>query len=94
MIDAIRMLLQALLVALGAVPLPYALTAGGALGVAAILVATTVLVVALAVLMPRFGIRSAPHPRRAIDVSTLLAQSDPDAAGHPRPRAPGVAPAA
>ena len=62
--------------------------------VAAILVATTVLVVALAVLMPRFGIRSAPHPRRAIDVSTLLAQSDPDAAGHPRPRAPGVAPAA
>jgi hypothetical protein len=94
MIDAIRMLLQALLVALGAVPLPDALTAGGVLGVAAILVATTVLVVALAVLMPRFGIRSAPHPRRAIDVSTLLAQSDPDAAGHPRPRAPGVAPAA
>ena len=94
MIDAIRMLLQALLVALGAVPLPDALTAGGVLGVAAILVAATVLVVALAVLMPRFGIRSAPHPRRAIDVSTLLAQSDPDAAGHPRPRAPGVAPAA
>ena len=94
MTDAIRMLLQALLVALGAVPLPDALTAGGVLGVAAILVATTVLVVALAVLMPRFGIRSAPHPRRAIDVSTLLAQSDPDAAGHPRPRAPGVAPAA
>jgi len=94
MTDAIRMLLQALLVALGAVPLPDALTAGGVLGVAAVLVATTVLVVALAVLMPRFGIRSAPHPRRAIDVSTLLAQSDPDAAGHPRPRAPGVAPAA
>ncbi|GAA2885700.1 MULTISPECIES: DUF6412 domain-containing protein [Microbacterium] len=94
MIDAIRMLLHALLVALGAVPLPDALTAGGVLGIAAILVAATVLVIALAVLMPRFGIRSAPHPRRAIDVSTLLAQSDPDAAGHPRPRAPGVAPAA
>jgi len=29
------------------------------------------------------------HPRRARDVSAPLAQSDPDAAGHPRPRAPG-----
>ena len=28
------------------------------------------------------------------DVSTLLSQSDPDAAGHPRPRAPGAATAA
>lgn len=31
------------------------------------------------------------HPRAEIDPCTLLAQSDPDAAGHPRPRAPGVA---
>jgi len=36
----------------------------------------------------------APHPLRAIDIGTLLTQSDPDAAGHPRPRAPGVATAA
>lgn len=36
----------------------------------------------------------APHPLRAIDVGVLLTQSDPDAAGHPRPRAPGVATAA
>lgn len=34
-------------------------------------------------------------PRAPIDVSILVAQSDPDAAGHPRPRAPGrAAPAA
>ncbi len=28
------------------------------------------------------------HPRRAIDVSAAVPQSDPDAPGHPRPRAP------
>lgn len=31
------------------------------------------------------------RPRRAIDVSTLVSQSDPDASGHARPRAPGSA---
>lgn len=94
MIDTIGMLLRTLLAALGAVPLPDGLTAGGMLGVAAVLLAATVLVIALTLLTPPFGIRSAAHPRRAIDVSTLLSQSDPDAAGHPRPRAPGFAPAA
>ena len=93
MIDAIGMMLRTLLVALGAVPLPDGLAAGGMLGIAAVLVATTVLVIVLAVLMPRFGIRSTPHPRRAISESALVAQSDPDADGHPRPRAPGVVPA-
>lgn len=34
---------------------------------------------------------TSPHPLRAIDVSTRLTQSDPDAAGHARPRAPGAA---
>lgn len=91
---AISTLIQLLLTALGAVPLPSTLTAGGMLGVAAILVAVTVIALALALVTPQWGIRSAPHPRRAIDVSTLLAQSDPDASGHPRPRAPGVALAA
>ncbi len=93
MIDAIGMMLRTLLVALGAVPLPDGLAAGGMLGIAAFLVAATVLAIALALLTPRFGIRPAPHPRRAISASALLAQSDPDADGHPRPRAPGVAPA-
>lgn len=83
-------LLQVMLTALGAVPVPDAMLAGGMLGIAAIFVALTALTIALAVVAPHTRIRSAPHPRRAIDVSTLLAQSDPDAAGHPRPRAPGV----
>jgi len=93
MIESIRTLLQLMLTALGAVPLPSGLEAGGMLGIAAVLVAVAVIAVGLALVAPLFGIRSAPHPRRAIDVSTLLTQSDPDAAGHPRPRAPGVAPA-
>lgn len=63
------------------------------LSMAAVLVAVAVIAVSVALVAPLFGIRSTPHPRRAIDVSTLLAQSDPDAAGHPRSRAPGVAPA-
>ncbi|MBT2473775.1 hypothetical protein J7E68_04095 [Microbacterium sp. ISL-103] len=73
--------------ALGIVALPDA----AAIGVAIALVALTTLtlVVALSLVPPTAG--SAAHPLRAIDVSTLLAQSDPDAAGHPRPRAPGVA---
>lgn len=34
---------------------------------------------------------STTHPMRAMDISSPLAQSDPDASGHPRPRAPGSA---
>ncbi|WP_159501909.1 DUF6412 domain-containing protein [Microbacterium sp. 18062] len=34
---------------------------------------------------------STAHPMRAMDISSPLAQSDPDASGHPRPRAPGSA---
>lgn len=94
MIETINALLQLMLTALGIAPLPTGLEAGGLLGIAAVLVAVAVIAVAVMVVAPLFGIRSAPHPRRAIDVSALLTQSDPDAAGHPRPRAPGVAPAA
>ena len=86
MIDALNTLLQLLLTALGAVPIPV----DGMLGIAAILVTIAVLTIVVSVLAPRAGIRSSPHPRRAIDVSTCLAQSHPDADGHPRPRAPGV----
>lgn len=94
MIDSISTLLQLMLAALGVVPVPSGLTAGGMLGIAAVLVAFAVIALAVTLVTPPFGIRSAPHPRRAIDVSTLLSQSDPDAAGHPRPRAPGVVRAA
>lgn len=93
MLDTISALLQLMLAALGVAVLPPGAMTGGMLGIA-LLVAVAVLAIALAVVTPLFGIRSTPHPRRAIDVSTVLAQSDPDAAGHPRPRAPGVAPAA
>ena len=76
--------------ALGLVSVPDA----AALGLAVALLAVTALTLAL-VLSARPQARSdAPHPLRAIDVGTLLTQSDPDAAGHPRPRAPGVATAA
>lgn len=80
-------LLQLMLTALGAVPLPP----DGMLGVAAALVALAILTMVAAIAVPHSDIRSTPHPRRAIDTSILPAQSDPDAAGHPRPRAPGVA---
>lgn len=90
MTDVLSTLLQLMLTALGAVAVP----ADGMLGIAAILVAIAVLTVMVAVLAPHAGLRSSPHPRRAIDVSIRLAQSHPDADGHPRPRAPGVASAA
>lgn len=90
----IQTLLQLMLTALRVVPLPAGTSAGGMLGIAAVLIAVAVLAIALALVRPVFGIHSVPHPRRAIDVSALLAQSDPDAAGHPRPRAPGAALAA
>ena len=92
MIEALSTSLQLMLTALGVVPAPLSgMPLEGMLGIAAILVALAVLALAIAVAAPQTGIRSAPHPRRAIDVSTRLAQSHPDADGHPRPRAPGVA---
>jgi hypothetical protein len=76
--------------ALGLVSVPDA----AALGLVIALLAVTALTLAL-VLSVRPGTSGdAPHPLRAIDIGTLLTQSDPDAAGHPRPRAPGVATAA
>ncbi len=73
--------------ALGLVTMPDAT----ALGVAIALLALATLTIAVALSLVPPGHASTAHPLRAIDVSTLLAQSDPDAAGHPRPRAPGVA---
>ncbi|MEV7800231.1 DUF6412 domain-containing protein [Microbacterium foliorum] len=73
--------------ALGIIAVPDA----AALGVAIALIALTTLTIAVALSLAPPSPSTAPHPLRAIDVSTLLAQSDPDASGHPRPRAPGVA---
>lgn len=57
------------------------------------LVAASVLLVALLVTTASLPARgsSLDGAARAIDVSVVVAQSDPDAAGHPRSRAPGVA---
>ncbi len=73
--------------AIGFVVLPDA----AGIGVALALVALTTLVLVLAIALLPVGRRGEPHPLRAIDASVVLAQSHPDAAGHPRPRAPGVA---
>ncbi|RKT33352.1 hypothetical protein DEU34_1943 [Microbacterium sp. AG1240] len=62
------------------------------IGVAVAIAAVGLLVLAaVAVGLPGSCDVTAPHPRRAIDISTPLAQSDPDAPGHPRPRAPQTA---
>ncbi|MDQ0728384.1 DUF6412 domain-containing protein [Microbacterium sp. W4I20] len=86
----IGQMLSILATALGLVAMPDA----AALGLAVALLAVTALTLAIVLsVRPTTG-ADEPHPIRAIDVGTLLAQSDPDAAGHPRPRAPGVATAA
>lgn len=76
--------------ALGLVSMPDA----AALGLAIALLAMTALALAIVLSVRPGATADAPHPLRAIDVGVLLTQSDPDAAGHPRPRAPGVATAA
>lgn len=64
----------------------------GALGMTLALVSAALLLAALLAPHPADSGRSSPaHPARAMDVSAPLAQSDPDASGHPRPRAPGLA---
>lgn len=88
--EAFAQLLQLIASVLGATALPEA-SAAVAITVALLAVAT--ILVALTFGIVRTGQGTAPHPRRAIDRSTLPAQSHPDAAGHPRPRAPGAAPA-
>ncbi|UXW86614.1 DUF6412 domain-containing protein [Microbacterium azadirachtae] len=86
----IGVVLSLLLAALGMVSPPDA----GALGLAIALVAVVALTVALALAPARPRGRSVPDPLRAISRSALPSQSHPDAAGHPRPRAPGAAVAA
>lgn len=68
------------------------LLAVAALGVAA--VGTAVVVAQLVALV--LGIRVGPaasEADRPVDAGTRIAWSHPDAAGHARPRAPGVVPA-
>ena len=51
--------------------------------------AVVVTVVVVLVVLPALLAAAPPPSPRPIDPSAPLAQSDPDAAGHPRPRAPG-----
>lgn len=64
-----------------------------ALALAVAVLSVAALAVAITLGAVQTGQPGSPHPLRAIGRSVLLAQSDPDAAGHPRPRAPGVVPA-
>lgn len=87
MSEWISQMLGFIATALGLVSMPDA----AALGLAIALVALAALTIALALTVGPAPDADAPHPLRAIDIGALLSQSDPDAAGHPRPRAPGVA---
>jgi hypothetical protein len=59
---------------------------------AAAIAVVAVLALTLALAAPAASAtRAQAHPLRAIDVSVQLSQSHPDAAGHRRPRAPGLA---
>ena len=91
MADAFEQLMQLMLSALGMVAMPDVASLDlAALTLTVALLTVTALVVAITLGVVPAGQGSAPHPLRAIDASTLLSQSDPDAPGHPRPRAPGV----
>jgi hypothetical protein len=88
MIDALTSFLQVLLSSSSVVS---ASEAGSATMWAVVLADAVVIVLLQAVGSPRSVAASLACPGRAIDVSVAVAQSDPDAAGHPRSRAPGVA---
>ncbi|MFN3949292.1 DUF6412 domain-containing protein [Microbacterium sp.] len=70
-----------------------ALTPGGGAPLLAVVLAAAVVLTAAVVLvvLPALLAAAPPSEPRPIDPSAPLAQSDPDAAGHPRPRAPGSA---
>jgi hypothetical protein len=88
MIDAVTSFLQLVLSSSSVIG---ASQAGSATMWAVLLAAAVVVVLLQTVASPRSMRDSLARPERAIDVSAALAQSDPDAAGHPRSRAPGIA---
>lgn len=92
MLDAITTTLHMLLSTLGVLGGIDLTALGGMTGALALTIAmisaTVVLLTVVAMTHPTSGGTSPPHPRRAIDASSPLTQSDPDAPGHARPRAP------
>jgi hypothetical protein len=89
MMETIGTVLRLVLEVLGAATVPEQTAL--AVAVAAVAAVVVVAVALAAVGLPVSAAGSSPHPRRAIDVSAQLTQSDPDAPGHARPRAPGLA---
>lgn len=92
MFDAMMSALNVFLTTLGVIGGADLASLGGVTGTLAVAITLVTAAVVLLAVVARAhatpGGSSPPHPRRAIDVSTLLPQSDPDAPGHPRPRAP------
>lgn len=87
-------LITTLLSVVGALPLGDPGSIAAATAVALLVLASAVVsVVAANTAASATGSRR-PDPRRSIPPSTFLAQSDPDAPGRSRPRAPGCAAAA
>lgn len=90
MTEWLSQMLSFVAAALGLVSMPDA----AALGLAIALLAVTTLALAIVLSVRPEPTADAPHPSRAINIDTPLTQNHPDAAGHPRPRAPGTLAAA
>ncbi|MBD3943241.1 hypothetical protein IF188_16230 [Microbacterium sp. NEAU-LLC] len=73
-------------------PVALAVPTGALFVAATLFAALAVLAVAIALFRaPLPALRGGAHPRRAIADATRLTASHPDAPGHSRPRAPGLA---
>jgi hypothetical protein len=89
MAEAVGALLHLILSSLG---LGVAATPGAVTLFATVALATALAIVLVRAMAPPASASTALRlPSAAIDVSAMLPQSDPDAAGHPRSRAPGYA---
>ncbi|MFS0714143.1 DUF6412 domain-containing protein [Microbacterium sp. 2P01SA-2] len=84
--------LPMLLSVIGALSLGDSSGLGVAAATAVALMAIAIAIVSVSATATTTGAAGSrrPHPRRSISPSTLLAQSDPDAPGSRRPRAPGL----
>jgi hypothetical protein len=82
--------LTVVLVASGVTP---TLDSGATIGLVVVVIAAVAALATLAHLVRLDASAPGAHIRRhgAIGIATAPTQSDPDAAGHPRPRAPGIA---
>src|SRR5687767_11367673 len=88
MMDAVGTLVQLLFASLGLIA---GIESGSTAIVVAVVAAAVIVVLVHAIALPRSARASLSRPSGSIDVSAPLSQSDPDAAGHPRSRAPGFA---